>query len=119
MPKVEKWEKRIALTVSLALAIVVLITAFIRLFGLPIFDEYVVLAMVIALFPVAVLDYLDYRWRRSIDEHLPDLFRAIVQAEKTGMTLTQALEEASKRRYGPLTAELKRMVAHMSWGKSL
>jgi flagellar protein FlaJ len=28
------------------------------------------------------------------------------------------VEEASKRRYGPLTAELKRMVAHMSWGKS-
>jgi flagellar protein FlaJ len=119
MPKVEKWEKRVAWAVSLALAAVVLITAFIRLWGLPIFDEYVVLAMVIALFPAAVLDYVDYRWRRSIDEHLPDLFRAIVQAEKTGMTLTQALEEASKRRYGPLTAELKRMVAHMSWGKSL
>src|SRR3972149_2670880 len=119
MPKVETWEKRVAWTVSIALAVVVLITAFIRLSGLPIFDEYVLLAIIIALFPAAVLDYVDYRWRRSIDEHLPDLFRAIVQAEKTGMTLTQALEEASKRRYGPLTAELKRMVAHMSWGKSL
>lgn len=119
MPKVEKWEIRVAWTVSLALAIIVLITAFIRLRGLPIFDEYVLLAIVIALFPVAVLDYVDYRWRRSIDEHLPDLFRSIVQAEKTGMTLTQAVEEAAKRRYGPLTSELRRMVAHMSWGKSL
>lgn len=118
MPKVENHEKRIAWTVSLALAVVVLITAFLRLTGLPIFDEYVILALVIALFPVAVLDYVDYRWRRSIDEHLPDLFRAIVQAEKTGMTLTQAVEEAAKRRYGPLTAELRRMVAHMSWGRS-
>jgi flagellar protein FlaJ len=118
MPKVEKREKKIAWTVSIALAIAVMVTAYIRLSGLPIFDEYVVLATVIALFPSAVLDYVDYRWRRSIDEHLPDLFRAIVQAEKTGMTLTQAVEEASKRRYGPLTAELKRMVAHMSWGKS-
>jgi len=70
------------------------------------------------LFPAAVLDYMDYRWRCSIDEHLPDLFRAIVQSEKTGMTLTQAMEEATKRRYGPLTSELRRMVAHMSWGKS-
>ena len=118
MPKVETWEKRVAWTVSIALAIVVLVTAFIRLAGLPIFDEYVLLAIIIALFPAAVLDYVDYRWRRSIDEHLPDLFRAIVQAEKTGMTLTQAVEEAAKRRYGPLTAELRRMVAHMSWGKS-
>jgi len=119
MPKVEKWEKRIAWTVSLALAVVVLFTAFVRLSGLPIFDEYVVLAIIIALLPAAVLDYVDYRWRRSIDEHLPDLFRAIAQSEKTGMTLTQAVEEAARRHYGPLTAELRRMIAHMSWGKSL
>lgn len=118
MPKVEKLEKQIAWTVSIALALIVLITAFTRLSGLPIFDEYIVLAIIIALFPAAVLDYVDYRWRRSIDEHLPDLFRAIVQSEKTGMTLTQAVEEAAKRRYGPLTAELRRMIAHMSWGKS-
>jgi len=118
MPKVDKREKQIAWIVSLALAVVVFVTASVRLRGLPIFDEYVILAIVIALFPPAVLDYIDYRWRRSVDEHLPDLYRAIVQSEKTGMTLTQAVEEASKRRYGQLTAELKRMVAHMSWGKS-
>lgn len=118
MPKVERWEKRIAWSVSLVLSLIVLTTAIIRLSGLPIFDEYILLAIIIALFPAAVLDYIDYRWRRSIDEHIPDLFRAIVQAEKTGMTLTQAVEEAAKRRYGPLTAELRRMVAHMSWGKS-
>jgi len=116
--KVEKIEKQIAWIVSLALALAILITACLRLWGLRIFDEYVVLALVVAMFPSAVLDYIDYRWRRSIDEHLPDLYRAIVQSEKTGMTLTQAVEEASKRRYGPLTSELKRMVAHMSWGKS-
>jgi len=34
------------------------------------------------------------------------------------MTLPQALEEASKRNYGPLTKELKKMVAQMSWGVS-
>ncbi len=118
MPKVEKKEKQIAWIVSIGLAAIVLITGSIRLWGMPIFDEYLVLALIIALFPSAVLDYIDYRWRRSIDDHLPDLYRSIVQSEKTGMTLTQAVEEASKRRYGPLTTELKRMVAHMSWGKS-
>jgi flagellar protein FlaJ len=118
MPKVEKWEKKVAWIVSLSLAAAIVATAVIRLRGLPLFDEYILLAIVVAVFPAAVLDYVDYRWRRSIDEHLPDLFRTIVQAESTGMTLTQAVEEAAKRRYGPLTAELKRMVAHMSWGSS-
>lgn len=118
MPKVEKWERKVAWGASLTLALVVVVTAFIRLRGLTLFDEYILLAIVVAVFPSAVLDYVDYSWRRSIDEHLPDLFRQIVQAESTGMTLPQAVEEASKRRYGPLTAELKRLVAHMSWGSS-
>jgi len=34
------------------------------------------------------------------------------------MTLPQALEDASKRDYGPLTTELKKMVNQMSWGLS-
>jgi flagellar protein FlaJ len=116
MPKVEKWEKKIAWIVSSVLGVIIVATACITLQGSPLFDEYLLLAVVITVFPPAVLDYVDYRWKRSIDKHLPDLFRSIVQAQKTGMPLPQALEEASKRRYGPLTKELKKMVAQMSWG---
>jgi len=118
MPRVEKREKKIAWVVSGALALIVLVTAVLTLWGNPLFDEYLVLALVIAVFPSAVLDYVDYRWRKAVDEHLPDLFRSIVQAQEAGMTLPQALEEASKRRYGPLSAELKKMVARISWGES-
>lgn len=116
MPKVEKWEKKIAWIVPSVLGVIIVATACITLQGSPLFDEYLLLAVVITVFPPAVLDYVDYRWKRSIDKHLPDLFRSIVQAQKTGMTLPQALEDASRRRYGPLTKELKKMVAQMSWG---
>jgi flagellar protein FlaJ len=34
------------------------------------------------------------------------------------MTLPQALEEAARRNYGPLTAELRKMTAQISWGMS-
>ena len=116
MPKIEVWEKKIAWIVSGILAVIIVITACLTLWDSHLFDEYMLFALVVGVFPPAVLDYIDYRWRRSIDEHLPDLFRSIVQAQQTGMTLPQALEEASKRSYGPLTGELKRMVAQMSWG---
>jgi len=116
MPKVEKWEKKIAWIVSIFLGVVIVVTACITLWGSTLFDEYLLLAVVVTVFPPAVLDYVDYRWKRSIDKHLPDLLRSIVQAQKTGMTLPQAIEEASKRRYGTLTKELKKMVAQMSWG---
>ena len=116
MPKIETWEKKIAWIVSTVLGITICLTAILLLWGNPLFDEYILLALVITVFPPAVLNYADYRWKRSIDKHLPDLFRSIVQAQKTGMTLPQALEEASKRQYGPMTKELKKMVDQMSWG---
>jgi flagellar protein FlaJ len=80
------------------------------------FEDCIFLAALVAVSPSAILDYVDYRWRKSIDERFPDLFRTIVQAQQTGMTYPQALEEASKRNYGSLTAELKKMVNQMSWG---
>jgi flagellar protein FlaJ len=116
MPKVKKSEKKIAWIVSGALGVMICVTAVLLLRDSPLFDEYFLLAVVITVFPPAVLDYADYRWKRSVDKRLPDLFRSIVQAQKTGMTLPQALEEASKRNYGSLTKELKKMVAQMSWG---
>ncbi len=118
MPKVEKFEKKIAWAVSGILGVIICLTAVLLLRDSPLFDEYFLLAVVVTVFPPAVLDYADYRWKRSIDKHLPDLFRSIVQAQKSGMTLPQALEEASKRDYGALTKELKKMVAQMSWGVS-
>ena len=118
MPKVEKREKKIAWAVSISLGLVIVATAVITLRGKPLFEEYLFFAAVVAIFPTGVLDYLEYRWQKSIDEHLPDLFRSIVQAQQTGMPLPQALEEASKRNYGPLTAELRKMVNQMSWGLS-
>ena len=118
MPKIEPWEKKIAWIVSGGLGLIICGTAILLLRGNPLFEEYFLLAIVVTVFPPAVLDYVDYRWKRSIDNHIPDLFRSIVQAQKSGMTLPEALEQASKRHYGTMTTELKKMVAQMSWGVS-
>jgi len=116
MPKVGRNVKKIAWIASGLLATTLIIFAFLMFRGTTTFDEFVFFAVVVAVFPVALLNYVDYKWRKSIDEHLPDLFRSIVQAQETGMTLPQALEEASKRNYGPLTSELRKMTAQISWG---
>ncbi|MCJ7429865.1 type II secretion system F family protein [Candidatus Bathyarchaeota archaeon] len=118
MPKVEKNVKKIAWVASVSLAVAMILFAYGIFRGNRTFDEFVFFAIIVAVSPPAILNYVDYRWRKAIDEHLPDLFRSIVQAQETGMTLPQALEEASKRDYGPLTAELKKMTAQISWGMS-
>lgn len=116
MPKVEKRAKKIAWIGSSTIAVAIITIAFLIFWGKAIFDDFVFFAVLIAVTPPAILIYVDYRWRKAVDERLPDLFRSIVQAQETGMTLPQALEEASNREYGPLTKELKKMTTQISWG---
>jgi flagellar protein FlaJ len=118
MPRIEKRVKKITRNASVGLAIAMTLFAFVVFWGTPDFDDLIFFAVTVAIFPSAILSYMDYKWRKAIDEHLPDLFRSIVQAQETGMTLPQALEEATKRDYGPLTAELEKMTAQISWGMS-
>jgi flagellar protein FlaJ len=118
MPKIERKVKKITWAVSATSASAIIVFGLLTYWGNSLFDEAVFFAIIAAVFPPAILTYLDYRWRKAIDEHLPDLFRSIVQAQETGMTLPQALEDAAKRDYGPLTAELRKMTTQISWGMS-
>jgi flagellar protein FlaJ len=81
-------------------------------------DDFVFFGLLATITPVTILNYIDYSWRKAVDEHLPDLFRSIVQAQEVGMTMPRALEEAAKRDYGPLTSELKKMTVQLSWGSN-
>lgn len=116
MPKIAVKMRKIGWILSASIGTAILLYGYLNFFGTSAFDEFIFYAAISAVIPPAALNYVEYRWRRAIDEHLPDLFRSVVQAQETGMTLPQALEEASKREYGPLTAELRKMTNQMSWG---
>lgn len=118
MPRIDHKLKKITWIVSIVLAAAIMSFGFFRFRSTTMFDEFVFFTIIVSVFPSALLNYVDYKWRKTIDEHLPDLFRSIVQAQETGMTLPQAIEEASKRDYGPLTKELKKMTTQISWGMS-
>jgi flagellar protein FlaJ len=118
MPRIDDKLKKSTWVISIVLAVALVSYGFFEFWSSATFDEFVFFAIILSVFPSALLNYFDYKRRRAIDEHLPDLFRSIVQAQETGMTLPQAIEEASKRDYGPLTEELKKMTAQISWGMS-
>jgi flagellar protein FlaJ len=118
MPKVDKKTKRVGMVVSVVAAITIILLGYLIVGFSSGLDDFVFFALLAAIIPFAALNYVEYRWRKAVDEHLPDLFRSIVQAQETGMTLPRALEDAAKRDYGPLTAELKKMTVQISWGAS-
>jgi flagellar protein FlaJ len=116
MPKMDQKIKKTVWVTSVAVVVAIILFDVLVYSGSVLFDDMIFFAAIAGVTPPALISYIDYKWRRAIDEHLPDLFRSIVQAQETGMTLVQALQNAAKRNYGPLTAELKKMNAQISWG---
>ena len=76
----------------------------------------IVIALTIAVAPPSVASIIHNRWKNKIEKATPEFLRDLATASRTGIPLQIALEHASKRMYGPLTLELKILVAHMSWG---
>jgi flagellar protein FlaJ len=118
MPKIESKTKKIVVAMSVLLAAAIVVFGFFIVGFSTALDDFVFFSLLAVMSPIALVNYVDYRWRKAVDEHLPDLFRSIVQAQEIGMTLPKALEEAAERDYGPLTPELKKMTVQISWGAS-
>ena len=118
MPKIESRTKKVVIAVSVLAAAAMIVFGYFTVGVSVALDNFVFFGFIAVVSPIALVNYVDYRWRKAVDEHLPDLFRSIVQAQETGMTLPKALEEASERDYGPLTPELKKMTVQISWGAS-
>jgi len=121
MARVTKKEKMFVAVVSILIAMVELATfvANALFFRSPLIftsDQLLFLALILAIFPPSIVNYLDMRWRMSVDKNIPEFLRELSEAGRTGVTLTRALDLASKRRYGPLSSELKRVVSKLSWG---
>jgi pilus assembly protein TadC len=87
MPKIENRTKKIAITVSVLIAIAIVLVGYFTVGVSAALDDFVFFALLAIISPIALLNYIDYRWRKAVDEHLPDLFRSIVQAQEIGMTL--------------------------------
>jgi flagellar protein FlaJ len=121
MMRVSKRDKKLVIIISVALGLTQVITVIMNEFMFKadlIFktDQLIFLSLIIALFPPAIINFVDMRWRLSIDKNIPEFLRELSEAGRTGVTLTRALDLASKRRYGPLSSELERIVIKLSWG---
>ncbi|MGD0451663.1 MAG: type II secretion system F family protein [Candidatus Bathyarchaeia archaeon] len=82
----------------------------------PTLDYMMVIALAIGVIPPSIASMIHNRWKAKIEKATPDFLRDLATASRTGIPLQVALEHASNRQYGPLTHELKLLVAHMSWG---
>jgi pilus assembly protein TadC len=84
-------------------------------FPLPLFSMLLLVGVGVFSVPGG-FDWAFSRWRSKVDDALPTFLSDVTSSVKTGFSLTRALEMAADNDYGPLTKELKRMRAQLSWG---
>src|SRR5437867_242234 len=78
-------------------------------------DRFALFAGILSLIPPAIMYLQDSKRRDSIDNNMPHLIRDIADAGRSGMTLTRAIEISAERDYGPLTKEIKKLIAKISF----
>src|SRR5256712_1908444 len=78
-------------------------------------DRFLILGGIVALIPPAIVYLAESKRRDSIDNNIPHLIRDIADAGRSGMTLVRSIEISSERDYGPLTKEIKKLIAKISF----
>ncbi len=63
----------------------------------------------------AIYNYLNYKRTKAMELQLPRFLRSISEYSKSGMNLYDSFKNTSKENFGPLTDELKKIVAEASW----
>jgi archaeal flagellar protein FlaJ len=86
------------------------------LFAAMIIDDYIVLAVLIAIIPVAVLDFWEDRRMHNLEASLPNFFRDVAGMNDSGMTLPNAVHLVAGAEYGALTPHIRKLDNEMSWG---
>ncbi len=113
------------LIVSVPLALIVFIGGFISmvasygiqvLFTSTVIDDFIVFAVLIAIIPVAFLDFKE-QWRiKSLENALPNFFRDLAGMNDSGMTLPNAVHIVASAEYSTLTPHIRKLDQDMSWG---
>jgi len=112
------------LIVTLPLAILVFLvgTAFaIRDYGMSVIfsttliDDIVIISILVAIMPVAYMDFKENRRMKNLEEALPNFFRDLAGMNDSGMTLPNAIHLVAQGEYSTLTPFIRRLDNEMSW----
>ena len=78
-------------------------------------DDVIIISVLIAVVPLAILDFMEQKRVNSLEEALPNFFRDVAGMNDSGMTLPNAIANVAQGQYGALTPFIRRLNAEMSW----
>ncbi|MFB6215924.1 MAG: type II secretion system F family protein, partial [Candidatus Aenigmatarchaeota archaeon] len=78
----------------------------------------ILFALLVSFTPYTLHGYFKNKRVSALEEQFPNFLRDLAESKKSGMTLPQAIKNASENEYGKLTSEIKRMNNQISLGVS-
>jgi len=111
--------------VTIPLALIIFIGGFVSSvmsYGIPvlftstIIDDFLVLAVLVAIIPVAILDFKEQQRVKNLENALPNFFRDLAGMNDSGMTLPNAVHIVAGAEYSTLTPHIRKLDQDMSWG---
>jgi len=81
--------------------------------------DFMVFGLITIIGPVGFYINQKEKKKKLVENHLPDFLREISSAASSGMTVFDAIANASKGDYGKLGPELQKMASQLSWGISV
>lgn len=116
LSRTQRRMRPLALGASAGAGILLVAFGYLEYYPKAAFHLFVSLGIVAACAVPALIYHLEGRKKRMIDDMLPRLLEDVAESQEAGMTLLQALDESSQRKYGPITEELRTLVTQLSWG---
>ncbi|HLE74419.1 MAG TPA: type II secretion system F family protein, partial [Candidatus Bathyarchaeia archaeon] len=123
MRKISRKIRRVTAAVTLTCSFLVFIVPFLFLPTETVVlysNELLLVAILVAVVPSAVLDYLNQKWVSAIEKQMPMLVRGVSESQETGVTIIKALEKVVEDKMvgRPLSDEVRKLTVQMSWGTS-
>lgn len=78
--------------------------------------QFFLISAMMALVPYNISTYLEHRRISEMEKSFPMFLRDLAEARRSGMTLPQAVKNASAKDYGALSIEVNKMSNQLSWG---
>lgn len=111
----EDWIKIVPSTVG---AVIILLSLVIFPGNVGMLGVSILFALLISFIPFTGYRYYQTRRISTLEDQFPNFLRDLVEYKKSGMTLPQAIENASQNEYGRLSPEVKKMRHQLSLGLS-
>ena len=85
-------------------------------FNTDIYDDFILFSFLIGALPYTAYRYFEFRKIKRYEEIFPDFLADIASSVNSGMSIPQAVNICSRRDYGILTYEIKKIHRLITWG---